>query len=64
MKASEIDVAAAQAGIDRMALCGAFQIVLPVLEKLAEKQGFVTRLFLGGFMGGIRTFIALRCGSA
>lgn len=62
MRAADIESAAAQTGTDAGALCVAFQTVLPVLEVLAQKQSWLVRLFLGGFMGAIRVYVAEKCG--
>lgn len=61
MRAAEIADASANAGVDQFRLCSALQVVLPVLEELAGKQNFFVRIFLSGFMAGIREYIRERC---
>jgi hypothetical protein len=62
MRASDIATASADAGVDQFQLCSALRIVRPVLENLRDRQGFIARLFLRGFIAAIDEYVEERCG--
>lgn len=62
MKAADIRVAADAEGIPRLALCGAAQVILPVLKRLNKQVPFLLRWATALLIRGFEDYVEEECG--